>query len=120
MLDAFPVDIDFTVTISVDAEYGASTVATSLASDLETYMSLAEWPNWNSFVRIFDVVVRSSKIAGVSYVYSVTPSIPTSAEGAMEGNEDLVMAVSDDGNLLGYQFLYAGVMPRATVEVLVI
>ena len=120
VLDAFPVDIDFTVTISVDAEYGASTVATSLASDLETYMSLAEWPNWNSFVRIFDVVVRSSKIAGVSYVYSVTPSIPTSAEGAMEGNEDLVMAVSDDGNLLGYQFLYAGVMPRATVEVLVI
>ena len=120
ILDAFPVDIDFTVTISVDAEYGASTVATSLATDLETYMSLAEWPNWNSFVRIFDVVVRSSKIAGVSYVYSVAPSIPTSAEGAMEGNEDLILAVTDDGNLIGYEFLYAGLMPRATVEVLVI
>ena len=120
ILDAFPVDINFTVTISVDAEFGASTVATNLATDLETYMSVAEWPNWNSFVRIFDIVVRSSKISGVSYVYSVAPSIPTSAEGAMEGNEDLVSAVSDDGVLLGYQFLYVGIMPRATVEVLVI
>lgn len=120
ILDAFPVDIDFTVTISVDAEYGASTVATELAADLETYMSVAEWPNWNSFVRIFDIVVRSSKIAGVSYVYSVVPSVPTSASGAMEGNEDLISAVTDDGNLLGYEFLYAGVMPRASVEVLVI
>ena len=120
ILDAFPVDIDFTVTISVDAEYGASTVATELAADLETYMSVAEWPNWNSFVRIFDVVVRSSKIAGVSYVYSVVPSVPTSIEGAMDGNEDLISAVTDDGNLIGYEFLYAGLMPRATVEVLVI
>ena len=120
ILDSFPVDINFTVTISVDAEYGASTVATELATDLETYMSVAEWPNWNSFVRIFDIVVRSSKIAGVSYVYSVAPSIPTSAEGAMERNEELISEVTDDGNLIGYEFLYAGLMPRATVEVLVI
>jgi hypothetical protein len=120
ILDAFPVDIDITVTISVDAEYGASVVAESLALDLETYLSVAEWPNWNSFVRIFDIVVRASKLAGVSYVYSVTPSLPSSAEGSMEGNEDLAVEVSDGGTLLGYQFLYAGLMPRATVEVLVI
>jgi hypothetical protein len=120
ILDAFPVDLDFTVTISVDAEYGASVVAENLAADLETYMSVAEWPTWNSFVRIFDIVVRASKVAGVSYVYSVVPSIPSSAEGAMEGNEDLASEVSDAGTVLGYQFLYAGLMPRATVEVLVI
>lgn len=120
ILDAFPVDLNFTVTISVDAEFGASIVAENLAADLETYMSVAEWPVWNSFVRIFDIVVRASKVAGVSYVYSVVPSIPSSTEGAMEGNEDLASEVSDAGTVLGYQFLYAGLMPRATVEVLVI
>jgi hypothetical protein len=120
ILDAFPVDINFVVTISVDAEYGASIVAESLSSDLESYMSLGNWPSWNSFVRIFDIVVRASKVAGVSYVYSVVPSLPTVLDGAMEGNENLAQAVTDAGALLGYQLLYLGLMPRASVTTLVI
>jgi hypothetical protein len=120
ILDAFPFDIDFTITISVDPEYGAATVAANVAAEMESYMSLANWPNWSSFIRIFDIVARISKLDGVSYVYSVTPSVPTGATTAMENNEILASAVTDGTQLIGYEIAYAGVMPRASVEVLVI
>jgi hypothetical protein len=120
ILDAFPLDVDFTITISVDAEFGASTVAETVASEMESYMSLANWPNWSSFIRVFDIVARVSRIAGVEYVYSVLSSIPDLAGGAMSGNDSLVTTVTDGSQLIGYEILYAGIMPRASVEVLVI
>ena len=120
VMDAFPVSLNFTITISVDAEYGAGTVAENVVTEMESYMSLSNWPNWSSFVRIFDIVARVSKLDGVSYVYSVAPSLPSSLEGAMENNELLADEAIDGSQLVGYEILYAGIMPKATVEVLVI
>ena len=120
ILDAFPVDFSFTVTISVDEEYGASSVATAVSDALEAYMSLAEWPNWESTLRIFDIVVRANRIPGVSYVYTVVGNVDEYADGAMNGNENLVSALIDGTSTIGYNILYAGVMPRASVEVVVI
>jgi hypothetical protein len=120
ILDAFPVDLTFTVTISVDEEFGASSVATDVSTELESYMSLAGWPNWESTLRIFDIVVRANRVPGVSYVYSVVGDISEYADGAMYGNQNLVSILTDGGNTIGYSFLYAGVMPRASVEVVVI
>lgn len=120
ILDAYPVDINFTVTISVDQEYGASSVATDTSTALEEYMSLANWPNWDQTVRIFDVVVRASRVPGVSYVFSVVSSVPEYNDGAAPGNELLVSELNDGGNLVGYSILHIGVMPRASVEVVVI
>lgn len=120
ILDAFPVDLSFTVTISVDEEFGASSVATEVSNELESYMSLAGWPNWESTLRIFDIVVRANRVPGVSYVYSVVGDISEYADGAMYGNENLVSTLTDGGSTIGYSILYAGVMPRASVEVVVI
>jgi hypothetical protein len=121
ILDAYPFDINFTITISVDPEYGASSVATQVATEMESYMSLANWPSWSSFIRIFDIVARCSKIEGVSYVYSVTPDVPAGvAEGSRQGNSGLASAVTDGTQLIGYEIEYIGVMPHATVQVLVI
>jgi hypothetical protein len=87
---------------------------------LEEYLSLAQWPNWDTTVRIFDIVVRANRVPGVSYVYSVVGDIPTHGEGAIYGNENLVSTLTDGGTTVGYSILYAGVMPRGTVEVVVI
>lgn len=120
ILDAFPMDIDFTITISVDPEYAAATIASNVAAEMESYMSLVNWPNWSQFIRVFDIVARVSKITGVAYVYSVSPSIPTTGSGNMQNNNLLATSVVDGSQLIGYEFSYIGVMPRATVEVLVI
>jgi hypothetical protein len=127
ILDAYPVDLNFTVTISVDPEYGAGQVALNAAEDLEQYVSPANWPNWDSVVRIFDLVVRASKVPGVSYVYSVASSVPQYTAPQFAGdirvrynNEELVQELNDGGNLLGYAMLYAGILPRASVEVVVV
>ena len=120
ILDAFPADLTFTVTISVDEEYGASSVATEVSNELESYMSLAGWPNWESTLRIFDIVVRANRVPGVSYVYSVVGDISEYSDGAMYGNQNLVSTLTDGVSTIGYSFLYAGVMPRASVEVVVI
>lgn len=120
ILDAFPVDFSFTVTISVDEEFGASSVATDVSTALESYMSLAGWPNWDSTLRIFDIVVRANRIAGVSYVYTVVSDVDEYVDGAMNGNENLVSTLVDGSTTIGYNILYAGVMPRASVEVVVI
>lgn len=120
VLDAFPLDIDLVVTISVDPAFGASAVALDVATEVESYISLPNWPDWSSFVRIFDIVARVSRIDGVQYVYSIVPSIPDLSEGALKNNEILATEVNDGGQLIGYQIDYIGTIPRATVEVVVI
>lgn len=121
ILDAYPVDLNFTVTISVDPSFGASQVANNVAQELESYLSLPNWPNWDTVVRIFDIVVRASRVAGVSYVYSVSGSVPSyNGETVRANNEYLVSELNEGGNLVGYSILHLGVMPRANVEVVVV
>ena len=120
VLDAFPVEFDFTVTISVLEEFGASSVATEVSSALESFMSLPGWPNFEQTLRIFDVVVRANRVPGVSYVYSVVSALLDSNDGAMAGNELLANTVTDGATITGYDILYAGVIPVASVEVVVV
>lgn len=121
ILDAYPVDIDLTVTISVTPEFNETTVAQAVSDALESYISLPNWPDWDTVVRIFDIVVRASRVDGVDYVFSVTPTIPSYTYGSVRpGNQNLVSALNDGINLVGYTILHLGVMPRASVEVVVI
>lgn len=120
VLDAFPFDINLVITISVDPTFGASVTAVAVAEEVESYISLPNWPDWSSFIRIFDIVARVSRIPGVQYVYSIVPSIPNLAEGALKNNEILAAAVNNNGQLIGYQIDYIGTLPKATVEVVVI
>ena len=121
IIDAYPVDINLTVTISVAPEYNETTVAQAVSDELESYISLPNWPDWETVVRIFDIVVRASRVDGVDYVFSVTPTIPSYTYGSVRyGNQNLVSTLNDGINLVGYTILYMGVMPRANVEVVVI
>lgn len=121
IMDAYPADIYMTVTISVSSGSNETTVAQALAEELESYISLANWPDWGTTLRIFDIVVRASSVAGVAYVFSVTPTIPTYESGVVRVNNQLLFtAVNDGTNLTGYTLNHLGVMPRATVEVIVI
>jgi hypothetical protein len=120
-MDAYPADINLTVTISVSSGSNETTVAQALGEELESYISLASWPDWNTSLRIFDIVVRASSVAGVAYVFSVTPTIPTYESGVVRNNNQLLFtSVNDGGNLTGYNINHLGVLPRATVEVIVI
>jgi len=121
ILDAYPVDINLTVTISVAPEFNETTVAQNVSDELESYISLPNWPDWDTVVRIFDIVVRASRVEGVDYVFSVTPTIPSYTYGSVRaGNQNLVSTLNDGINLIGYTILHLGVMPRASVEVVVI
>ena len=83
-------------------------------------MSLPGWPNFEQTLRIFDVVVRANRVPGVSYVYSVVSALLDSNDGAMAGNELLANTVTDGTTITGYDILYAGVIPVASVEVVVV
>ena len=121
IMDAYPADINLTVTISVSSGSNETAVAQALSEELESYISLANWPEWNTTLRIFDIVVRASSVAGVAYVFSVTPTIPTYQSGVVRANNQLLFtAVNDGTNLIGYTINHLGVLPRATVEVVVI
>lgn len=120
LLDAYPFDISVTATISINPEFGASSVATNVANAIESFISLPQWPNWNPTVRIFDIVVAASRVSGVDYVYSITTSIPEYPSAEFPGNEFLATEINIGGNIIGYDIGYLGVLPRATVEVLVL
>ena len=83
-------------------------------------LSLAEWPNWNTTVRIFDIVVAANKVDGVDYVYSIGTSVPTYPAAQYPGNELLGAEINLAGSIIGYEIGYYGVLPRATVEVVVL
>lgn len=120
LLDAYPFDVDITATVSINPEFGASSVATNIANEIESLVSLANWPNWNRTLRIFDIVVAASKIAGVDYVYSISATVPEYPAAEYPGNQLLASELNANNNLIGYQINYFGVLPRASVEVVVL
>ena len=119
LLDAFPVDLKLTITIAVSDAYGSGDVATNLVNEIESYFSPENWPNWQTTLRIFDVVVKASAVDGVAYVYSVVGFISEFADGVAPGNELLVTELTSGATTTGYEILYAGVLPRITAEVIV-
>lgn len=119
ILDAFIVDIDFIVTISVADEFGAGDVSTNLIDSLQSYFSPANWPSWNTTLRVFDVVIKASAVSGVAYVHSVTAQLKEFTDDARPGNELLAEEILTGGATSAFEILYAGILPRISVEVVV-
>lgn len=121
VLDALVCDIELSVDISIDNEYSAASVVASVADELESFISPDNWPEWHDTIRLFDVVVRANSVQGVSYVNTVTASIPeyNDTPTAIPGNELIVQEVNPGSGVTALQMLYAGTLPRATVEVTV-
>jgi hypothetical protein len=56
----------------------------------------------------------------VDYVFSVSTSIPSHPAAQFPGNELLASQLLLNNNVIGYEINYLGVLPRASVEVVVI
>lgn len=121
IIDALICDIEFIIDISVDPEYSAPSIVTTVGDEIESFISPANWPEWNSTVRVFDVVVRSNNIPGVAYVNSVVGSATAfvASYPPSPGNEFAVTEVNPGGGVTALELQYLGSLPRATVEVTV-
>ena len=106
------------IAIAVDPTFVADDVAAAVVETIETAISPDNWLNWDTVVRVFDVVVEASKVSGVNYVYSVTGSIP-SYPASEYGNQLLVEEDLDGSQLIGYAPIFAGLLPRVAVTVTV-
>ena len=118
ILDVWTYDLQFNISIAVDPSYVADDVVDEVEATIENTISPDNWANWDTVVRIFDIVVEASRVAGVSYVYAVSGtalSYPNTAPG-----NSLLYAESTSGSqLIGYAPTYAGLLPRASVVVTV-
>ena len=120
VLDPIVVDISFTVTIKVNSEYAAGSVATNAGIALESYVSPENWPDWGTTIRYYDIVVETVKTLGVSSVTGITSSVPNYVLSTVApGNALLVSELTSGSETTGYEILYMGVLPRATVEIVV-
>lgn len=118
ILDIWTYDLKFNISIAVDPSYVADDVVTEVANTIENAISPDNWENWDTLVRIFDIVVQASRVAGVAYVYAVSGSALT-YPNTSPGNSLLYVESLSGSQLLGYAPTYAGLLPRATVEVTV-
>lgn len=116
VLDAWTYDLSFTITIGVSSGFGGVAVGNAVKDAIETLVSPDNWPNFNDTVRVYEIVAAASNVSGVDYVSQIDSSIPNWPD-ANWGNEKLVESVSVGAQTTGYRALYAGMLPRATVEV---
>lgn len=118
ILDVWTYDLKFVISIKADASYLVADVIEALKTSIEDDISPDNWSEWDSVVRIFDVVVKASKVPGVAYVFQVTGAIP-SYPNTDPGNNLLFAESTSGSQLIGYAPTYAGLLPKATVEVTV-
>ena len=118
IFDVWVYDLNLTISIAVDPTFVADDVATSVLETIETAIAPDNWVNWDTVVRVFDVVVAASKVIGVNYVYSVSGTIPVYPNSDY-GNEILIEEDLDNFQLVGYLPRYAGLLPRVAVTVTV-
>ena len=119
VIDASVFYLDIQTTIAVRAGYNSTTVSSDVKTEIESYVSPNEWPQFDSSIRIFDLVGRILSVEGVQYVSDITTSIPTYPD-APYGNNLLVSELSIGASLTSYESLYAGSLPQAVVEVIVL
>ena len=111
--------MNFAIDISVDPEYSAAGIVSLVASEIESYVSPGNWPEWEQTVRIFDIVVRANSIPGVAYVNSVVGANVTydGTVQASPGNQNTITEINPGGGVTALEMIYYGSLPRATVTV---
>lgn len=117
VLDAWTYDLSFTITIGISPGYGAISVADAVKDAVESFVSPDSWPDFSERVRIYEVASIASGVEGVDYVSDIESEIPI-WPNSYWGNEKLVQQIITVGSqVTAYEVLYAGLLPRATVEV---
>lgn len=116
ILDAWVYDISVILTIGISAGFSATTVSDAVKQTVEALVSPNEWPNFEQTVRIYEIVAAASGVNGVAFVSSVESDVPEYPDVA-KGNEFLVEQLTSGTQVTGYSALYAGLLPRVSVEV---
>jgi hypothetical protein len=111
--------VNIEATISVRAGFNSTTVSTDVKTEIESFVSPNQWPQFDSSLRIFDLVGKILSVDGVQYVSDVSTSIPQYPD-VPYGNNLLVSEVSVGAALTSYESLYAGSLPQAIVEIVVL
>lgn len=116
VLDAWTYDLSFEITIQVSPGFSSISVGQAVKDSIESLVSPNEWPNFESTVRVYEVVTAASNVNGVDFVSSFQAEIPEYPI-SLQGNQKLVEELVVGPQVTGYTALYAGLLPRATVEV---
>jgi len=116
VLDAWTYDLNIGITVGVSPGFSALTVGQAVKDAVEKLVSPDEWLNFESVVRVYEVVAVASNVKGVDYVSSFEVEIPEYPD-SHQGNEKLVQEISVGPQVTGYAALYAGLLPRGNVEV---
>jgi hypothetical protein len=119
VIDASVFYLNVTATIAVRAGFNSTTVSTDVKTEIESYVSPNEWPQFDSSLRIFDLVGRILSVEGVQYVSAISTSIPDYPD-VPYGNDLLVQEITSGATVTSYESLYAGTLPQAIVEIIVL
>lgn len=119
VIDASVYYLNVTATIAVRAGFNSTTVSTDVKTEIESLISPNEWPLFDSSLRIFDLVGRILSVEGVQYVSAISTSIPDYPD-VPYGNDLLVQEITSGTTVTSYESLYAGTLPQAIVEIIVL
>ena len=119
VIDASVYYLNVTATIAVRAGFNSTTVSTDVKTEIESFISPTQWPQFDSSLRIFDLVGRILSVGGVQYVSAISTSVPEYPD-APYGNSLLVQEITTGATVTSYESLYAGTLPQAIVEIIVL
>lgn len=119
VIDASVYYLNVTATIAVRAGFNSTTVSTDVKTEIESFISPNQWPQFDSSLRIFDLVGRILSVEGVQYVSAISTSIPDYPD-VPYGNDLLVQEITTGATVTSYESLYAGTLPQAIVEIIVL
>jgi hypothetical protein len=111
--------LNVTATIAVRAGFNSTTVSTDVKTEIESFISPNQWPQFDSSLRIFDLVGRILSVEGVQYVSAISTSVPEYPD-VPYGNSLLVQEITTGATVTSYESLYAGTLPQAIVEIIVL
>lgn len=119
IVDASVYYLNITATIAVRAGFNSTTVSTDVKNEIESFISPNQWPQFDSSLRIFDLVGRILSVEGVQYVSAISTSVPEYPD-VPYGNSLLVQEQTNGTTVTSYESLYAGTLPQAVVEIIVL
>ena len=119
VIDASVYYLNVTATIAVRAGFNSTTVSTDVKTEIESFISPNQWPQFDSSLRIFDLVGRILSVEGVQYVSAISTSVPEYPD-VPYGNSLLVQEITTGATVTSYESLYAGTLPQAIVEIIVL
>lgn len=104
VVNALILDFDVNITIGLSSGYAELDVRTAIDTAITNYLSPQQW-DWSDEIRLTTLTTLIAEIGGVDYVESVSMTLQAG---------ELLAQQLVNGNI---QFLYHGMLPRASVTV---